>query len=91
MTKIMLGTVFVFGLMATLAFAQQMPGLATANGIASGLQTIAKAVGIILCIVCGLSLASGGPGAIVKVSGLVLGLFLAFAASPIINWLSPLG
>lgn len=90
MTKTIFKTVSVFALAATVAFAQ-MPGVATASGIATGMADIAKWIGIILCIICGFGIAAGGPGAIAKVSGLVLGLIFAFFASPIINFLHTLG
>jgi hypothetical protein len=35
---------------------------------------IAKWVGIILCIICGIGLMAGSPGTVAKVSGLILGL-----------------
>ena len=51
---------------------------------------IAKWVGIILCIICGIGLMAGGPGTIAKVSGLILGLIFALFASPIITWVQAL-
>ena len=51
---------------------------------------IAKWVGIILCIICGIGLMAGGPGTIAKVSGLLLGLIFALFASPIVTWVQSL-
>jgi len=41
---------------------------------------IAKWVGIILCIICGIGLMAGAPGTIAKVLGLFLGLIFALFA-----------
>ena len=80
----------LFGLTATLAFAQTSSFGQAAQGIATEMIAIAKWVGIILCIICGIGLMAGGPGTIAKVSGLVLGLIFALFASPIITWVQPL-
>lgn len=80
----------LFGLTATLAFAQTSSFGQAAQGIATEMIAIAKWVGIILCIICGIGLMAGGPGTIAKVSGLVLGLIFALFASPIITWVQAL-
>lgn len=80
----------VFGLTATLVFAQSSSFGQAAQGIATEMIAIAKWVGIILCIICGISLMAGGPGTIAKVSGLLLGLIFALFASPIITWVQSL-
>jgi len=80
----------LLGLTATLAFAQTSSFGQAAQGIAVEMIAIAKWVGIILCIICGIGLMAGGPGTVAKVSGLVLGLIFALFASPIINWVQAL-
>ena len=79
----------LFGLTAAVAFGQSSFTTA-AQGIATEMIAIAKWVGIILCIVCGIGLMAGGPGVIAKVSGLLLGLIFALFASPIISWIQGL-
>lgn len=81
---------FVFALGATLAFAQSSSFGQAAQGIATEMIAIAKWLGIILCIICGIGLMAGGPGTIAKVSGLLLGLIFALFASPIITWVQSL-
>lgn len=80
----------VFALGATLAFAQSSSFGQAAQGIAQEMIAIAKWVGIILCIICGIGLMAGGPGTVAKVSGLLLGLIFALFASPIITWVQSL-
>jgi type IV secretory pathway VirB2 component (pilin) len=80
----------LFGLTATLAFAQTSSFGQAAQGIANELIAIAKWIGIILCIICGIGLMAGGPGTVAKVSGLLLGLVFALFASPIITWVQGL-
>ncbi|MGI9070434.1 MAG: TrbC/VirB2 family protein [Bryobacteraceae bacterium] len=80
----------IFALTATLAFAQSSSFGQAAQGVANEMIAIAKWVGIILCIVCGIGLMAGGPGVIAKVSGLFLGLIFALFASPIITWVQSL-
>jgi type IV secretory pathway VirB2 component (pilin) len=80
----------LLGFTATLAFAQTSSFGQAAQGIAVEMIAIAKWVGIILCIICGIGLMAGGPSTVAKVSGLVLGLIFALFASPIINWVQAL-
>jgi type IV secretory pathway VirB2 component (pilin) len=80
----------LIGLTATLAFAQTSSFGQAAQGIALEMIAIAKWVGIILCIICGIGLMAGGPGTVAKVSGLVLGLIFALFASPIVTWVQAL-
>ena len=75
---------------AVLAFAQSSSFGQAAQGIANEMIAIAKWVGIILCIICGIGLMAGGPGTIAKISGLLLGLIFALFASPIITWVQSL-
>jgi type IV secretory pathway VirB2 component (pilin) len=83
-------TAALLGLTATLAFAQTSSFGQAAQGIATEMIAIAKWVGIILCIICGIGLMAGGPGTVAKVSGLLLGLVFALFASPIITWVQAL-
>ena len=83
-------TAALLGLTATLAFAQTSSFGQAAQGIATEMIAIAKWVGIILCIICGIGLMAGGSGTIAKVSGLLLGLVFALFASPIITWVQAL-
>jgi len=80
----------LLGVTAALAFAQSSSFGQAAQGIAQEMIAIAKWVGIILCIICGIGLMAGGPGTIAKVSGLFLGLIFALFASPIITWVQSL-
>ena len=82
--------VLVLGLSMSLAFAQTSSVGTAAQGIATEMVAIAKWIGIILCIICGIGLMAGGPGTIAKVSGLLLGLVFALFASPIIGWVQGL-
>jgi type IV secretory pathway VirB2 component (pilin) len=75
---------------AVSAFAQTSSFGQAAQGIATEMIDIAKWIGIILCIICGIGLMAGGPGTIAKVSGLFLGLIFALFASPIISWVQAL-
>ncbi len=59
----------LFGLTATLALAQNSSFGQAAQGIANEMILIAKWVGIILCIICGIGLMVGGPGTVAKVPG----------------------
>jgi len=80
----------LIGFTATVAFAQTSSFGQAAQGIATEMIAIAKWVGIILCIICGIGLMAGGPGTVAKVSGLLLGLVFALFASPIITWVQAL-
>jgi type IV secretory pathway VirB2 component (pilin) len=80
----------LIGATAAIAFAQSSSFGQAAQGIAQEMIAIAKWVGIILCIICGIGLMAGGPGTIAKVSGLFLGLIFALFASPIITWIQGL-
>lgn len=80
----------LLGLTETLALAQSSSFGQAAQGIATEMIAIAKWLGIILCIICGIGLMAGGPGTIAKVSGLFLGLIFALFASPIITWVQGL-
>jgi hypothetical protein len=80
----------VFGLTATLAFAQTSSFGLAAQGIATEMIAIAKWVGIILCIICAFGLMAGGAHAVAKFSGLLLGLVLALFAQPIVAWVQAL-
>ena len=80
----------LFGLTATAALAQTSSFGVAAQGIATEMIAIAKWVGIILCIICGIGLMAGGPGTVAKISGLLLGLVFALFASPIITWVQAL-
>lgn len=79
--------------MGVVAFAQSSAFGQAAQGIAAEMVAIAKWMGIILCIVCGLGLMAGGghgAGMMGKVSGLVLGLIFALFAGPIVTWVQAL-
>jgi type IV secretory pathway VirB2 component (pilin) len=80
----------VMGLSAGLTFAQMSPFGQAAQGTALEAIAIARWVGILLCIICGFAVMMGGPGAMAKIGGLLLGLVLALFASPIVNWVQSL-
>lgn len=88
--KYFLAIALPMALCAVSAFAQTSSFGQAAQGIATEMISIAKWVGIILCIICGIGLMAGGPGTIAKVSGLFLGLIFALFASPIITWVQAL-
>ena len=78
------------GMSAGLTFAQNSPFGHATQGAALEAISIAKWVGIVLCIICGFAVMAGGPGAMAKIGGLLLGLVLALFASPIVNWVQSL-
>jgi formate/nitrite transporter FocA (FNT family) len=80
----------VMGISAGLTFAQSSPFGQAAQGGATEMIAIAKWIGIILCIICGFAVMAGGPGAMAKIGGLVLGLVLALFAGPIVTWVQSL-
>ena len=83
----------LLGLTATLCFAQSSPFGTAAQGTAQEMIAIAKWVGIIIAVVCGLSMAGGGQhGSHIggKLAGLLIGLVLALFATPIVNWVQNL-
>ena len=51
----------------------------------------ASDIGIIIMILGAIGIASGGGRAIAGMGGLVIGAFVAVAATPIVNWLQSLG
>ena len=86
-------TLVLFGLASTLAFAQNSPFGQVAQGVSNEAVAIVKWVGIIICIVAGLTMMGGGShgshmGA--KISGLVIGLVFALFANPIVTWVQTL-
>lgn len=87
MTKTIIRFVFMFGLMAALAFAQQSSFGRAAQGVSAELVLIARFIAIAMAVICGLGLMSGGPGSVAKISGFVLGAIFALFASPIITWI----
>jgi type IV secretory pathway VirB2 component (pilin) len=80
----------LMGISTGLTFAQSSPFGQAAQGSAIEMVAIAKWVGIILCIICGFAIMAGGPGAMAKMGGLVLGLVLALFAAPIVSWVQSL-
>jgi hypothetical protein len=80
--------VLSFGLCAAVAFAQQSSFTAAAAGITAEAVTIARDLGIVLTIVCGLSMMAGGAHMASKISGLVIGLVFALGAQPIVGWIA---
>ena len=52
--------------------------------------SIAKWVGIILCIACGIGIYAGGHGAVGKVAGLFVGLVFALFPAQIVSWVQSL-
>jgi len=77
-------------LTAVCCFAQSSSiGVAT-EGLATEMIAIAKWAGIIVMIVCGIGVATGGPGMLAKLSGAFLGLVVALFASPLVSWIQSL-
>lgn len=72
------------------AFAQTSSFGQAAQGIATEMIFVAKWVGIILCIVCGITLMAGEHHTVPKVIGLAVGLIFALFASPIVTWVQSL-
>lgn len=84
---------FLLAIGALGAFAQNSAFGQAAQGIAQEMVQIAKWLGIIVCIICGFSMAFGGghgAGMAGKITGLLLGLVLALFAQPIVNWVQAL-
>jgi hypothetical protein len=86
-------TLILFGLTITLCFAQNSPFGQVAQGVSTEAVAIVKWVGIIICVVAGVTMAGGGShgshmGA--KIAGLVIGLTFALFASPIVTWVQSL-
>jgi len=79
-------TALLFAVGAAVACAQSSPFGQVAAGAATEAIAIAKWAGIILCIICGIGMMAGGPGALAKASGLGIGLIFALFASPIVTW-----
>lgn len=83
----------LLGLTATLCFAQSSPFGQVAQGVSQEAIAIVKWVGIIICIVAGVTMMGGGShgshmGA--KVSGIIIGLTFALFATPIVTWVQSL-
>jgi hypothetical protein len=82
----------IMGISVGLAFAQgNSPFAQAAQKGATEAVAIVKWVGIIMCVICGIAVMAGGPGAMAKIGGLLLGLVLALFASPIVTWVNGLG
>lgn len=86
-------TLGLLGLTATVCFAQASPFGQVAQGVSTEAVAIVKWVGIIICIIAGLSMAGGGShgshmGA--KITGIVIGLTFALFANPIVTWVQSL-
>ena len=82
--------VFLFSLTAVLALAQTSAFGQAAQGIATEMIAIAKWLGIILCIACGIGIYAGGHGAIAKVAGFFVGLIFALFPAQIVSWVQSL-
>jgi type IV secretory pathway VirB2 component (pilin) len=82
--------VSLFALISTLAFAQTSSFGQAAQGIATEMIAMAKWLGIILCIACGIGIYAGGHGAIGKVAGLFVGLIFALFPAQIVSWVQSL-
>ena len=80
----------IFGLTAMAALAQTSSFGQAAQGIAQEMISIAKWVGIILCIACGIGIYAGGHGAAGKVAGLFVGLVFALFPAQIVSWVQSL-
>lgn len=58
----------------------------------SGDATVAATdIGILIMILGAIGIASGGGRAIAGMGGLIVGVFVAVAATPIVHWLQSLG
>lgn len=92
--KTALKFVFMFGLMAALAFAQQSSFGRAAQGISVEMVAIARVVAVILAVYCGITLMSSdghGAGGIAKISGFFIGAVFALFANPIISFIQGIG
>jgi type IV secretory pathway VirB2 component (pilin) len=80
----------LFALSSAVACAQSSAFGQAAQGIATEMISIAKWVGIILCIACGIGIYAGGHGAVGKVAGLFIGLVFALFPAQIVSWVQSL-
>jgi hypothetical protein len=80
----------LFGLTAVCCFAQSSSFGQAAMGIATEMIAIARWVGIIMCIICGLAIMAGGAHTMGKIGGLIIGLIFALFAAPIVTWVQAL-
>ena len=75
---------------AVACFAQTSSFGTATQGFATEMVAIAKWVGIMLVVGCGLAIAAGGHGAMAKGAGLLAGLALALFAAPMVAWVQSL-
>lgn len=77
-----------FGLCAAVAFAQQSSFETVAAGVTATTVTLARDLGVVLTIFCGLTMMAGGAHMAMKISGLIVGLVFALGAQPIVGWIA---
>lgn len=67
------------------------PFLSALHEIRADAVDAATDIGILIMILGAIGIAAGGGRAIAGMGGLVVGTFLAVAASPIVHWLQSIG
>ena len=80
----------VLSVTAAIAVAQTSAFGQAAQGIATEMIAIAKWLGIILCIACGIGIYAGGHGAMAKAAGFFVGLIFALFPAQIVSWVQSL-
>ncbi len=80
----------LFALATVACFAQSSSFGQAAQGVATEMIFIAKWLGVIMCIICGVAIMAGGAHMVGKVAGLLVGLVFALFATPIVLWVQSL-
>jgi hypothetical protein len=80
----------LFGFTAVCCFAQNSSFGQAAMGIANEMVAIARWLGIIMCIICGIGIMAGGAHMVGKIGGLIVGLVFALFAAPLVTWVQGL-
>lgn len=80
----------LFGVTAACCLAQNSSFGQAAQGIANEMVAIARWLGIIMCIICGIGIMAGGAHMVGKIGGLIVGLIFALFATPLVTWVQTL-
>lgn len=80
----------LFGVTAMCCLAQSSPFGQAVMGVATEMIALARWLGIIMCIICGLMIMAGGHYMMAKIGGLIIGLVFALFASPLVTWFQAL-
>ena len=81
----------MLGVSAACCYAQSTSIGVAAQGVANEMVAIARWVGIILLIICGLACMAGGTHMAGKIGGAILGLIIALSAPSLVAWIQSHG